>query len=787
VRATSAVYREMGTMEGKLHMSYATSSGRRFVAIALVTLLMTALVGTIGVPGASAVEQTSVIDFNAGLNPGDTPANLSVGNGMSGADLGTVSLVGFNPDVAGNAAMIYDATCGGQTVPVDDPAFDPTLCSGDDADLYVPTSGNIAIITEDGDALNPDDTGHPDSTFTFDFTAWGPGVVTVESFSVCDIDNGQVGAKATFFDVDGNVLGVVSLPEIGDNAVAQIVVNLSGVATMVVDLNGSGALDNINISADSPVIDLELNKDVAPAEVEVGDEAAFTISVVNQGPDDATGVEVTDTLPAGLTYVSDNAGGAYDSATGVWTIGDLAVGESVSMDFVVTVDEPGSFTNVAEVTAANEPDSDSTPNDGEGDDWDDAIITAVVSPPIIDLELVKDVSPSAVQVGEETTFTISVVNQGPDDATGVAITDTLPAGLTYVSDDGGGAYDSTTGVWTIGNLAVGASVQLSFVVTVDEVGTFTNVAEVTAANEEDSDSTPGDGEGDDWDDAVVVATEEPPAIIDLELVKDVDPAEVELGGETVFTITVVNQGPDDATGVAVTDTLPDKLTYVSDNAGGAYDSATAVWTIGDLAVGESVAMEFTVTVDDIGIFTNVAEVTAANETDSDSVPGDGEGDDWDDAVVTSIDIVSGPGSIGDYVWYDQDKDQVQDADEEPVVGATVTLRNVDTDEVKTQVTNVDGKYLFPGLDPGNYEVTITTTGLSSNYRYSVTTPEMVTVTLAEDQDFLDADFGIARRLVDTGMEIETAALIGIMFFALGLGLLGYEQGRRRLANGAIAA
>jgi uncharacterized repeat protein (TIGR01451 family) len=198
------------------------------------------------------------------------------------------------------------------------------------------------------------------------------------------------------------------------------------------------------------------------------------------------------------------------------------------MEFTATVDEPGSFTNEAEVTAANEPDVDSTPGDGTGDDWDDATVTAVVPPPIIDLELVKDVSPAAVQVGDETTFTVTVNNQGPADATGVEVTDTLPAGLTYVSDDGGGAYDPATGVWTIGDLAVNASVQLSFVVTVDAVGEFTNVAEVTAANEEDADSTPGNGTDnseDDWDDATVVATEEPPAIIDLELTKLVNGVE----------------------------------------------------------------------------------------------------------------------------------------------------------------------------------------------------------------------------------------------------------------------
>ena len=642
-------------MEGKLHMSYATSRATRFIATALAMLLMTALVGTVGVPQAGAVEQSSVINFESGLNPGDTAGVLSVGTGMSGADLGTVSVFGTNPDVPGNAAMVYDATCGGQTVDVTDPAFDPSMCSGDDADLYQPLQGNTLIITEDGDASDPDDSGNSATFWTFDFTAWGPGDVTVDEVLLADIDFGQTGGTITLFDAADGVLGVFPIPELGDNTKEIVVTDTAGVASMIIGPMGSGQIDDIRITADSPLIDLELTKDVSPAAVQVGEETTFTIDVVNQGPDDATGVVVTDTLPAGLTYVSDNAGGAYDGATGVWTIGDLAVGASVSMEFVVTVDEAGTFVNEAEVTAANEEDSDSTPGDGEGDDWDDAIVTATVDPPmIIDLELTKDVDPSQVEVGEETTFTISVVNQGPDDATGVVVTDTLPAGLTYVSD----------------------------------------------------------------------------------------------------------------------------------NAGGAYDGATGVWTIGDLAVGASVSMEFNVTVDDVGIFVNEAEVTAANETDIDSVPGDGEGDDWDDAIVTAISIVEASSTIGDYVWYDDDEDGVQDSNEDPVSGVTVRITNQATNAVMTQVTNSDGLYLFSGLDAGTYLVEVLTSTLPDNH--DLTTVGSYTVTVLDDESFLDADFGIVEILPVTGMEIETAALIGLLFLGMGGLMLGLEQGRRRLYETSIA-
>ncbi len=378
-------------------MSYATNRGNRFIAVALLTLLLTALLGTVGIPRAEAVEQSSVINFESGLSAGDIVSTVSVGSGMSGADLGTVSIYGTNPDVGGNTAMIFDATCGGQSVAVSDPAFDPSMCSGQDPDLYQPLQGNTLIITEDGDSSDPDDAGGTATYWTFDFGTWGPGEVTVDSIVITDVDFGQVGGTVTVYDSAATVLGVFAIPELGDNTKETVDINTAGVATMVVAPAGSGQIDDIRITADSPIIDLELTKDVAPGAVQVGEQTTFTISVVNQGPDDATGVEVTDTLPAGLTYVSDNAGGAYDSTTGVWTIGDLAVGASVSMEFVVTVDQAGSFTNEAEVTAANEEDSDSVPGDGEGDDWDDAVVVATVQPPaIIDLELTKDVDPAQV-------------------------------------------------------------------------------------------------------------------------------------------------------------------------------------------------------------------------------------------------------------------------------------------------------------------------------------------------------------------------------------------------------
>ena len=70
---------------------------------------------------------------------------------------------------------------------------------------------------------------------------------------------------------------------------------------------------------------------------------------------------VTDLLPTGYTYVSDTGTGAYVPATGLWTIGALAAGATASLDITATVLGSGSYSNSAEVTAATQTDTDSTP------------------------------------------------------------------------------------------------------------------------------------------------------------------------------------------------------------------------------------------------------------------------------------------------------------------------------------------------------------------------------------------------------------------------------------------
>src|SRR6185436_12195658 len=98
----------------------------------------------------------------------------------------------------------------------------------------------------------------------------------------------------------------------------------------------------------------------------------------------------------------------------------------------------------------------------------------------------------------------------------------------------------------------------------------------------DANDTYGDGAGNDFGSVSPV----PVPTIDLALSKAVDVPNPSVGSNVVFTITVSNAaGFTDATGVVVTDLLPNGYAYVGDDGAGSYVAATGVWSVGNLAAG----------------------------------------------------------------------------------------------------------------------------------------------------------------------------------------------------------
>lgn len=118
-------------------------------------------------------------------------------------------------------------------------------------------------------------------------------------------------------------------------------------------------------------------------------------------------------------------------------------------------------------------------------------------PSYADLSLSKTVSTATPAAGATITYTLQVTNAAgsPTTATGVTVTDLLPAGTSYVSHSGFGTYNSATGLWTVGSVAAGQSRTLSIQATVTAMASATvvNAGEVSASSIQDIDSTPGNG------------------------------------------------------------------------------------------------------------------------------------------------------------------------------------------------------------------------------------------------------------------------------------------------------
>jgi len=127
--------------------------------------------------------------------------------------------------------------------------------------------------------------------------------------------------------------------------------------------------------------DLSLTKSVSNSNPVVGSNITYTITVSNAGPFAATGVQIIDQLPSGVTYVSDNSSGAYISGTGIWTVpGTISSTGSASLQITASVNASGDYTNVAEVFSSGLSDPDSTPNNNASAPFEDDTAVTSINP-----------------------------------------------------------------------------------------------------------------------------------------------------------------------------------------------------------------------------------------------------------------------------------------------------------------------------------------------------------------------------------------------------------------------
>ena len=402
---------------------------------------------------------------------------------------------------------------------------------------------------------------------------------------------------------------------------------------------GHGLVQAEAALASLQVTDLTLDNIVSNTTPLVGDDVTFALTLTNEGGTaEATGVAVLDLLPTGLTYVSHTASvGSYEPVTGLWGVAALAQNGVATLNISANVTSTGAIMSTAEIVAADQADPDSTPNNGLATEDDQASVTLTASPATADLRLTNIVSNTSPVVGDDVTFTLSLSNEGGTaEATGVAVRDLLPIGLTYLTHSGdAGSYDDLTGAWVVGTLAQGGVATLQVSATVTSTGGIINTAEIVAADQADPDSTPNNGLATEDDQASVTLTASP-ATADLRLTNIVSNTTLLVGDDVTFALTLTNEGGTaEATGVAVLDLLPTGLTYVSHTASvGSYEPVTGLWGVAALAQNGVATLNISANVTSTGAIMSTAEIVAADQADPDSTPNNGLASEDDQASVT---------------------------------------------------------------------------------------------------------------------------------------------------------
>ena len=157
----------------------------------------------------------------------------------------------------------------------------------------------------------------------------------------------------------------VSASEIANDAFRNTGVTAVDVIYTIAPVSDDGCVgDTIDVVVTvEPLSDLSLTKTVNNALPKVGDTIIYTIKVKNDGPSAATGIQVTDALPTGVSFESvSTTHGAYDDVNNLWSLATtLTSGSEARLDITVKIINAGVIVNTAEIKLSDQNDPDSIP------------------------------------------------------------------------------------------------------------------------------------------------------------------------------------------------------------------------------------------------------------------------------------------------------------------------------------------------------------------------------------------------------------------------------------------
>ena len=296
--------------------------------------------------------------------------------------------------------------------------------------------------------------------------------------------------------------------------------------------------------------DLAVAMSATPNPVVASNLLTYNISVTNNGPSSVRNVSLTQILPASVSFVSATSSqGACSQAGGVLTckLGGLDLRGTATIAVVVQPESAGTIVSTA--TVSSELIDPNLANNS-------AVVVTTVTPVSADLALSLLASPPNPLVGGPLNFTESVRNNGPSTATGVVVTNVLPASLSLASTTATQGHFVVFGnlvLWYLDSPLLNAGEATATIRTIPNLaGTITTTATVAGSQ---VDPQPNNNS------ASVISVLGPAADLGVGLAAVPNP--VVLNGTLTYQVSVTNLGPSAADRVSLTGTLPNSVTVVS--------------------------------------------------------------------------------------------------------------------------------------------------------------------------------------------------------------------------------
>jgi len=286
----------------------------------------------------------------------------------------------------------------------------------------------------------------------------------------------------------------------------------------------------------------------APAELQVGKEAKFTVKVRNVGQRPADDVVVADEVPQGARLVGTTPQADVSGGGITWQLGTLSPGEERTMEVALMPTEEGEIGSVAQVTFASH-----------------ASAKSRCTRPQLALRMT---APSEVLVGRQQLITIEIHNPGTGDATNVLLLENVPENVRHQA---GPALE-----FEIGTLRAGETRRMELMLTAEKPGNVVNVLTARADGNLQVQQEVG---------FEVIA---PSISVDLK-----GPSRRYLERPATYTVSVDNPGTAPAKDVQIITKLPKGMRFVRANNLGEYDSAShsVYWSLAELPEGQHGSVE----------------------------------------------------------------------------------------------------------------------------------------------------------------------------------------------------